>query len=175
MGRSAKWIQISIMVGLLVVGGLTVGSALFKPNPVPKQGSAVPDFKAPGLDGMKHTWSDLKGKPVILNFWGTYCPPCREEMPALQKQADKWASSGLVVIGMNVGESAVTVRSFTQQYKIRFPIYLDENDDIRKDFGVRQYPTTFFIRPDGKIHEIKVGAMNEGIIEQTVASMLAAD
>lgn len=175
MIRSRKWLQISILIGLLAIVGLTVGGALFKDSPIPKPGGRAPEFNAPGLDGQKHTLSDLRGKPFVLNFWGTFCEPCRTEMPALQKQADKWAPKGLVVIGMNVGENAVTVKSFIEQYRIRFPIYFDETDNIRKDFGVLNYPTTFFIRPDGTIHQIKVGQMDEAYIEQTVASMLAVD
>jgi len=109
---------------------------------------------------------------VVLNFWATYCEPCRNEMPALQKQMDKWADSGLVVIGMNVGEGQVTVRSFIEQYKVKFPIYMDPDDAIRKEYGVLNYPTTFFIKPDGSIHLIKVGEMTETFIEQTITGMV---
>lgn len=175
MGKNRKWIQIVILAAVLVIGGLTIGSAIFKDSDgIPRTGDKAPDFATKGLDGKSYKLADLKGKPIVLNFWGTFCPPCRTEMPDLQKQADKWSASGVTIIGMNLGENAVTVKSFIDQYKIRFPIYMDEEDTIRKAYGVNQYPTTFFIRPDGKIHEIKIGVMDEAYIDQTVTAMLAA-
>lgn len=175
MGKNKKWIQIAILTAVLLIGGWTVGNSLFgKSEAVPKAGDKAPAFSVKGLDGKDLKLEDLKGKPVVLNFWGTFCEPCRNEMPALQRQADKWSSSGLAVLGMNLGENAVTVKSFVDQYQIRFPIYLDEEETIRKRYGVMYYPTTFFIKPDGSVYEIKVGEMNEATIEQTVTALLAA-
>lgn len=110
---------------------------------------------------------------MVLNFWGTFCQPCREEMPALQKQADQWVKEGVQVIGMNLGENGVTVRSYLEQHGIRFPVYLDTDDSIRQAYGVNQFPTTFFIRPDGTILKIRVGQMDEAFIEQSVRELLA--
>lgn len=164
----------AILLAVMVIGGIAIGSSLFKETTAPKPGTKAPDFKVLGVDGKVHRLADYKGKYVVLNFWGTYCPPCREEMPALQRQADKWSAADVVVIGMNVAENQVTVKSFLNQYGIRFPVLLDEKDEIRKSYGVLQYPTTFFLKPDGTIDQIKVGQMDEAFIERAVSGMLAS-
>jgi peroxiredoxin len=175
LGKNRKWIQVAILAAVLLIGGWTIGTSLFGDSEtIPKAGDKAPSFTVKGLDGNGLKLDDLKGKAVVLNFWGTFCEPCRDEMPALQKQAEKWASSGLAVIGMNLGENAVTVKSFVDQYKIRFPIYLDEDESIRKRYGVMYYPTTYFIKPDGTVYEIKVGEMDEAFIDRTVTGLLAA-
>jgi peroxiredoxin len=174
MGKHKRHIQMVILAALIILGGVTVARALFNGSGIPEKGDKAPSFTVKGLDGETHERKDLDGKPVVLNFWGTFCPPCTEEMPALQKQADRWASEGVSVIGMNLAENAVTVNSFLTQYGIRFPIYMDADETVRKAYGVHQYPTTFFIKPDGRIFEIKVGKMDENYIEQTVTALLAA-
>lgn len=172
MGKNKKWMQIAILLAVMIIGGIAIGTSLFKEKTVPRAGSAAPDFKVAGVDGKVHRLSDYEGKYVVLNFWGTYCPPCREEMPDLQKQADKWNGSDIAIIGMNAGENQVTVKSFLDQYGIRFAIFLDETEEIRKSYGVLQYPTTFFIRPDGKIQEIKIGQMDEAFIDRAISAMM---
>jgi peroxiredoxin len=164
----------AILAVVLAAGGLTIGKSLFGGSEVPKVGDKAPAFSVKGIDGQAYKLSGLAGKPVVLNFWGTFCPPCTEEMPALQSQADKWASAGVSVIGMNLAENGVTVKSFINQYGIRFPIYMDPDDTVRKAYGVYQYPTTFFIKPDGRIYEMKIGKMDEAYIERTLAAMLAS-
>lgn len=175
MGKNRKWIQTAILAVVLLIGGWTIGTSLFgDTEKAPQAGDKAPSFAVKGMDGKTLKLDDLKGKPAVVNFWGTFCEPCRNEMPALQKQADKWAPSGLAVIGMNLGENAVTVKSFIEQYKVRFPVYLDEEEAVRKRYGVMYYPTTFFLKPDGTVFRIKVGEMDEAYIDQTVSDLLAA-
>jgi peroxiredoxin len=168
-----QWLQIIVLAVVVLAGGLAIGNALFNREQVPRAGDKAPPFQVADLEGVRRNLGDWAGKPLVLNFWGTFCPPCTEEMPALQNQAAKWAEQGVGVVGMNLGENAVTVRSFIQQYGIRFPIYMDVDDTVRKAYGVNQYPTTFFIRPDGRVHKIIIGKMDEAMIESTVEAMLA--
>ncbi|WP_438445560.1 peroxiredoxin family protein [Gorillibacterium sp. sgz5001074] len=175
MGKNRKWIQLVILGAILLIGGWTIGTSLTeRSDQIPQNGDKAPEFSVKGLDGSALKLSDLKGKPVVLNFWGTFCLPCRDEMPALQRAADKWASSGVTVLGMNLGENAVSVKSFVEQYKVRFPVYLDKDETIRKRYGVMSYPSTFFIRPDGTIFEKKIGEMDDAYIEQTLTALLAS-
>jgi peroxiredoxin len=168
-----KGVQIVILALVVLAGGLTIGNALFNREQLPEEGSRAPQFKVKDLEGAGQSLSNWAGKPLVLNFWGTFCPPCTEEMPALQRQAAKWAERGVGVVGMNLGESAVTVRSFVRQYGIGFPIYMDMEDTVRKAYGVNQYPTTFFIEPGGRIYKIIIGQMDDALIEHTLDSMLA--
>ncbi|MDF2939268.1 MAG: thiol-disulfide oxidoreductase [Paenibacillaceae bacterium] len=174
MKSGKKWVQIAVLALVVLAGGVTIGNALFNRDQIPRAGDRAPQFKVVDLDGAGHSLGDWAGKPLVLNFWGTFCPPCTEEMPALQHQSAKWAERGVGVVGMNLGENAVTVRSFVQQYGVEFPIYMDMDDAVRKAYGVNQYPTTFFIKPGGRIYKIIIGKMDEATIESTVESMLAS-
>ncbi|WP_284640310.1 thiol-disulfide oxidoreductase ResA [Paenibacillus silviterrae] len=171
MGKHRKWVQIVIFAAVVIIGALTLGNNLFLADKKPVQGGKAPEFKLVGLDGKQHQLSDYKGKIVVVNFWGTFCEPCRNEMPALDRQYAKWKDKNVVVLGLNIGERPVSVRTFVEQYNVKFPILLDDNEEIRKRFGVRDYPTTFFINPDGRIARIQVGEMTESFIEQTITSL----
>ncbi len=99
-----------------------------------------------GLDQQVHQLADYEGKALVINFWGTFCPPCVNEMPALQKQYDQWKDDNVVVLGINLSESRVTVQSFIDRYAITFPIIIDNDNEIRNKYNVMSYPTTFFRR-----------------------------
>ncbi|WP_409346564.1 thiol-disulfide oxidoreductase ResA [Paenibacillus sp. MBLB4367] len=172
MGKNRKWIQITILLAIVVIGAWTIAGNLFNEDKIPKAGDEAPGFKLAGLDGQTHKLSDYEGKGVIVNFWGSYCEPCRNEMPALQRQSEKWAATGLTVLGLNVAENKITAQGYVDQVKVKFPILLDQSEEIRRKYGVIQYPTTFFIKPDGKVHTIKVGEMTESYIDQTITAML---
>lgn len=174
MRASRKWIQIAVLAFVVLAGGLTIGNTLFNREQIPRTGDRAPAFRLMSLDGVEHTLGEWGGKPLVLNFWGTFCPPCTEEMPALQRQSEVWGERGVGIVGMNLGENAVTVRSFAEQYGIHFPIYMDADDTVRKAYGVNQYPTTFFIQPDGRIYKIILGKMDETTIKETINSMLAS-
>ncbi len=173
MGTYKKQIQFAILLILLVIAGLTVASSLTKESKYPKVGETAPDFKLVSLDGKSHSLSENKGKVVVVNFWATYCEPCRHEMPAIQNQAEKWKSNDVAVIGVNIAEKRFIVQSFIDQIGVKFPILLDDQEEIRRRYGVREYPTTFFIGNDGKIKTIKVGWMDESFIESTLTGLLS--
>jgi peroxiredoxin len=173
MKINKKMIQIVILSIVAVIGLFTIiGNLSAGPKKYPAEGEKAPDFSLVGLDGKTHRLSDYKGKTVILNFWGTYCPPCKQEMPALQSQYDKWKPQGVEYVGVNIGENAITIKGFLDQYRLTLPIWLDENQDIRKKYGVSDYPTTFFISPDGKIEKKHVGGMEEAFIDQTLSALV---
>jgi len=172
MGRNRKWIQTAILLAIVIVGAVTLAGGLFKGNEPPKVGARAPDFSLSGLDGKTHRLSDFRGKLVILNFWGTFCPPCKAEMPDLEAAYRKWQGDDVVILGVNLNESHVTVSSFVDQLGITFPILLDSQDEIRKKYGVMNFPTTFFIGRDGVIAVKQEGQMEPGFIEQNIKNLL---
>ncbi|SDC39067.1 Peroxiredoxin [Paenibacillus sp. UNCCL117] len=172
MGKHKKWVQIAIFTVILLVGGWTLVNNLFFADKKPTEGANAPDFKLASLDGQTRQLSDLKGKVVVINFWGTFCEPCRNEMPALEQQKAKWAGKNVEIWGLNLDEPKVAVENFIKQYKVTFPILFDKNEETRKRYGVSQYPTTFFVKPDGKIGEIRIGEMDAAYIDKTIASLL---
>lgn len=172
VGKHKQWLQIVILLVLVVVGAFAVGGSLFKDNRLPQVGEQAPDFSLLGLDGKVHKLSDYRGKVVLVNFWGTFCPPCKEEMPDIQAQYEKWQKAGFEVLGVNLAESKVTVESFVRQLNLTFPILLDDEMEIRKKYGVVNYPTTFFIDKNGKIAAKQEGQMEQGFIERNITTLL---
>lgn len=174
MGARKKWVQMTIFAIVLVIGVFTIMTNLSASDSkkYPQVGDKAPDFSLVGLDGKTHKLSDYKGKPVLVNFWGTFCPPCKEEMPDLQKQYDKWGKD-IVFLEVNVDKNKVTVQGFMDQYSLNLPVLLDAKEEVRKMYGVMDYPTTFFINPDGKVEVKKIGQMTESFIDQTISQMAA--
>jgi peroxiredoxin len=165
-------VQIAIFSIVVVIGMLTLASNLFSDKSKPLQGDKAPDFALAGLDGKVYRLSDYKGKSVVVNFWGTFCPPCKEEMPAIQSVYDSTQRSDIEIIGVSLDKSSITVKSFVDQYSVKFPIVMDDKEEIRKKYGVVNYPTTFFINPNGDIVEIKVGQMSKDYLQRTTAASI---
>ncbi len=95
---------------------------------------------------------------MIVNFWATWCPPCRDELPALQRVWEELREDGLVVLGVNVGEDAELIFFFTADYPVDFPLLLDQDATAIDTWPVRGIPTTFVIDPDGRIAYRAIGA-----------------
>ncbi|XID94225.1 redoxin domain-containing protein [Paenibacillaceae bacterium WGS1546] len=174
MGRYRKPIQYVILAFVLIVGGYAVGSSFSSKSVVLAKGDAPPDFRLADLSNRVHEMKDYEGKPLIINFWGTFCPPCRDEMPALQAQYEKWKDRGLELIGINLSEGKLTVESFVRQVGVDFPILLDIDKQTERKYGLKQYPTTFFISPSGKIDEVVVGSvLTEEEIEKRIERLMS--
>lgn len=154
-----------ILLVILVAIGWTIYSAVTKDKqPQLATGKPAPDFIAKDLTGKEYRLSELKGKGVILNFWGTWCEPCRDEMPALQEMSETLKNQGVLVLGVNNGKSDVTVQAFVKQYGLTFPILLDKRLDISKAYQVVNLPTTYFIKHDGTLAMRVIGPLNVNTI-----------
>jgi len=167
--RYRKPIQYVILALVILIGGYAVGRSFFTTSPVLKPGQAAPEFVLADLEGNVHDLESYKGKPLVLNFWGTFCPPCRNEMPALQHEYDKWKDKGLELVGINLSEDRISVQRFAEGVGAYFPILLDRNKKTEKKYGLKEYPTTFFITPDGEIQDIVIGGpMSEEDIDSRI-------
>ena len=130
-------------------------------NNIPlKVGEAPPNFALKDLNGKTWTLAELKGKPVVVNFWATWCAPCKFEMPHFEKAYQKYKDQGLVVLAIDIrtdnGEPAV--RKYIGELGLSFPVPMDLTGQTEQDYRVRAYPTTYFIGRDGKLREVKRGA-----------------
>ncbi|WP_147060416.1 thiol-disulfide oxidoreductase ResA [Sporosarcina luteola] len=124
-------------------------------------GDKAPDFELVDSKGNKHRLSDYAGEGVFLNFWGTWCPPCKREMPYIEDQYKSFADKGVHVLSVNIGESNLKVDTFSQQYGLTFPIVIDKTKDVRDLYNIVPLPTTFLIDKDGKITKIITTEMTE--------------
>lgn len=128
-------------------------------------GQPAPAFELETLGGERLSLSDLKGRPVVLNFWATWCTPCRKEMPEFQSLHDRFGPNGLAVLGINTGESKVAVADFRDQVKVSFPLLLDPQDEAQSAYRILPLPTTFFIDRTGVIRAIYPYQMTAAQIE----------
>lgn len=173
MGKNRKPIQIVILLGVLLLGGYAIGKTLFASDDGrPSVSEAAPDFTLLDLNGQSHQLADYKGKAVVVNFWGTFCPPCVKEMPEFQRMYDKYKDKSFEVLAINLSEDDLTVTNFVGQLELNYPILRDANRIIERRYGLSQYPTTFFIKPDGTIMDIFVGGMSEQDIDSRVEQLL---
>ena len=131
----------------------------------------VPDFTLQTLDGQEITLSKLKGKVILLDFWATWCGPCRESIPHLIQLYKTYQKSGLEVIGMNVDRGDMEiVRHFVKSMDIPYPIVITP-DHVERNYGVTGLPTTILIDKEGKIREKIVGFTSE-IAKQMTAKVV---
>ncbi len=124
----------------------------------PMIGFLAPEFSLESTAGELITLSSLRGQPVVINFWATWCPPCRAEMPDLERIWVEEKPEGLVVLGVNQGERMDTVVRYARdEVGVSFPLLLDSNQEVGNRYGVRAFPTTYFVDAEGRIQDIKIG------------------
>jgi peroxiredoxin len=155
--------QLTVLVAtvgvLLVVKAAVATEHLFEAMGMAKvRGKAAPDFTLPNIDGQQVFLQQYRGKVVFLNFWATWCIPCREEMPALEQLHQKYQSEGLAVLAVNLKESAEQVKAFFQKHALSFPSLLDHHGSVFRDYLVVGMPTTYLIGRDGQLLAHGVGA-----------------
>ena len=138
-----------------------------------KVGNSAHDFDLKDLEGNSIVLADFEGQPVILNFWATWCAPCRIEMPELQATHEKYKDDGLVILALNQDESPETVRSFFyDQLGLTFTPVLDVDQLVAEQYGVFNYPSTFFINGDGVITAIHRGPVLQSQIDGYLADTI---
>jgi peroxiredoxin len=153
------------LLGVLIIGvvwfvvGRESGAAL---PAVGELNRPAPDLTLPTLDGGSVRLADLRGNVVLVNFWGTWCEPCKEETPALQAAYQRLQSEGLVIVGVNLRRQETSddaVREFVQQYGVTYPIALDVDGEAARLFQISPIPVSYFIDPDGAIRYVRIGTL----------------
>jgi len=139
-------------------------------NGVPQEGQVAPDFRYTLADGSSVMLSELRGKKVLINFWATWCAPCRLEMPDLQQAHERYGDE-LVVLGVNLVESPNDIVPFGQEFGITFPLIANRSGDIRDAYAALNIPTTYFVNSDGTIADKHLGVVDLASIEQRLAEM----
>lgn len=143
------WLLLFAQSSLLLAAQLTL-------PPVAKPFTAY-NFKLRDIDGKEYRLSDYRGKLVVLNFWATWCPPCREEMPSMNRAHKKLANDNVVILAVNVGEDEDTIFEFTGNYPVDFPLLMDRSGEVIKQYPVMGLPTTYIISPTGIVTHRTVG------------------
>lgn len=170
------WLIITIVVaalGIFWLNATRAAAADVNPTgrpPAPEIGHPAPDFTLPASDGSLISLAEFKGQPVILNFWATWCGPCRAEIPALQAVWESPDSQG-VIFGIDVQEPAERVVAFMADYGMTYPVALDQSAEVARLYRVRAFPTTYFINSRGVIIDIYTGPLNEPLLLKWLAEL----
>jgi peroxiredoxin len=152
----AVWLAVILGIGVIAFPSVPVLAKT--PSHAFAAGAIAPDFTLQSLSGRNVTLSRLRGKPVVLNFWATWCPPCRSEMPDLQLIQEK-VGQNIHIIGITQKEPEEDVHAFLQENGYSWTFLHDGSGDVAATYGVRAYPTTVVINAEGRITGVHVGMM----------------
>ncbi len=155
-----------LAVGLLMKEPLTGASGAARVN------RPAGDFTLPLFNGGEITLSSLKGKPVVINFWASWCPPCRDEAPILEKVWRSYREKGVTFIGVDIQDKAEDALAYIEEFDITYPNGQDTDGRITIDYGVGGIPVTFFVDRDGLIVSRWVGAINEALLVARIEELL---
>ncbi len=138
---------------------------------VARVGRTAPDWTQPTADGKTLSLRTLRGKPVYLNFFATWCPPCNEEAPSINALQKRYASRGLAVVGVDELENRAKAQSFVRKYGLVYPAVIDDGT-LQSQYEVNGLPVHVFIARDGVIRKIVVGEMSASEIAADVRAIL---
>ena len=138
-------------------------------------GMEAPDFTLSDPSGKTVHLRDLRGKVVVVDFWATWCGPCRALMPHVQKMQEQLAAKGLTILGLDVGEDAATVEKFAKEQSYTFRLLLDAEPQVTRRYFVQGYPTTFVIDRAGRIAFLEMGSDNPTGLQAAVEKALSTD
>ena len=155
--------------------GLSTNSSEVSTEPVigsevskiaPEVGAEAPDFVLRDLAGNDVRLSDYRGETVLLNFWATWCGPCRLEMPAIEGRYQAFKEDDFNVLAINFDESEDAVREFRDELGLSFPLLLDPGGNVQHLYRIRGYPSTVFVDPEGVVSIVHIGILTEGQLDQ---------
>lgn len=177
---SKKWLGIALMIVLIGLAAFNLYEDRKKVTDIGETGIAVsndkngipvgekaPDFQVETMDGEKVKLSDYRGKKVFLNFWATWCPPCKAEMPYMQSFYEE-KQENVEVLAVNLEESASKAKDFADQYGLTFPVLLDHSGAVAEVYDIYTIPTTYVLNEDGTVHQKIIGPMDEAMMKDLI-------
>jgi len=173
LGKNRKKIQVIVLLLALLLGGYAIFQTFTDDhNGQIKEGQAVPDFRLANLQGEPVTLEDYKGKPLVINFWGTFCEPCIREMPSFERQYEQWKDQGVEIVAINLSEDMLTISNYVKKLGVTYTVLRDVDRKTEKRYAVRSYPTTFFVHEDGTLSSVFVGEMKETQIYEHIEKLV---
>jgi peroxiredoxin len=167
------------LLGLAVVGGLgwfvSGRSGAAEPDPA---GAAVAklDYTLKDIEGKDVLLADYRGRPLVLNFWATYCAPCKTEIPMFVELVEKYRNQKLTILGISIDDSVEDLRPFAAEYKMNYPVLVGlGHDDLLEQYEAAfLIPVTWFIKPDGTIYLKHPGSQTKEWFDQQIQALLPA-
>ncbi len=174
--RRAMYVTLLIAaLGWIFISADRAGTSTAGEIPAPREGFLAPDFSLQTPEGETVNLSELRGQAVLVNLWATWCPPCRSEMPAIQKLYEEYKDQGFEVLAVNMTyqDDPQAVVPFAQENNLTFPILLEENGEMAGRYELRSLPSSFFINRAGFVQEVVIGGpMSEVLLRTRIESIL---
>ena len=172
MGK--RWMLAVVAAAAIAVWPVWLSTKTTTPAGSEAGDAANLDFTLKDMNGADVHLADFRGRPVILNFWATWCGPCKAEIPALVALAERYKSRHLTVLGVSVDDTPEDLRQFAAEYKMNYPVLVGQGHDTFKDTydALRVVPVTWFIRADGTIYRKHQGPATREWFEEQVKGML---
>lgn len=163
MKKSGLLLFLGVLAGLGLGLAIIISSQMRGLPSGPATGKAAPDFKLNLLGGQPLSLGSLKGKVVVVNFWATWCEPCKAEMPLFESAYQEYPDR-LVILAVNDSETEDVVSRFVSDLGISFPVVLDSQAKVSSQYFIRAYPTSIFLDTKGVIRAQHVGVLNESLL-----------
>ncbi|MCG3209684.1 MAG: Thiol-disulfide oxidoreductase ResA [Anaerolineae bacterium] len=169
---AARWI-VQIVGGLLILGLTTIFAwKMYDESQVLVLDGLVPDFTLPLFDGSEVTLSELKGQVVVVNFWASWCIPCRDEAPFLERAWRKYRDQGVMFIGVDYLDTDKDAQAFLAEFEVSYPNGPDIGTKIAKQYHLTGVPETYFIANDGRLGDMEIGPLTEERLIQAIEKLL---
>ena len=153
---STRHAYLTLVAVIVAVVSLAAAAGELKPW----TGGPTPPLVLKDVSGKEHRLDDYRGKVVVINFWATWCEPCREEMPSLNRLKAQMADTPFAILAVDMGEGEARVRTFLDKTPVAFPVLLDRDSAVSKAWKVRVLPTTLILDPDARIRYTAIGELD---------------
>ena len=165
------WTGIAFVVVLALLGLLAWGLKRAQAGPI--QEGLAPDFSLTGFDGREATLSDLRGQVVIINFWASWCPPCREEAAYLEQTWRKYKDKGVVFIGVDYVDTEKEALAYIQEFDITYINGPDIGTRVSQAYNIQGVPETFFVAKNGELRGVHIGPLKSPQLDEKIEELLA--
>lgn len=170
MIKSLPYILAGFLISMLLIFGLRQKQEEVLQNSYrPSVEQSLPDFTFKTLDGRELRLSELHGKVVLVNFWATWCPPCKEEMPIFEREYKRCKDKGFEILAVNMDSSESNLQKFLKENNYSFPI-VRPSEDLQKELKLMGFPTSYLLDREGKIYRIRLGVYRE--LEEDLKKLL---
>ena len=170
------WLKVLVITAVISIGWMAYSRDIDPADSsalaiAPMPGAMAPDFTLTTIEGEQITLSELRGRPIIVNFWATWCGPCRQETPHFQAFYEQHQDQ-VVMLGINQRESLEQINQFSDEFGMTYPILLDQQGAVYSDYQVFGLPTTWFVIPDGVLISVAPGGVSAAYLEAQLAQYL---